>query len=1065
MVRWYRYHPAESTVNVRRFAQFACSPPQPGQESPVPSFCVALHPRIMIRAARIALMLAVLVFVPASLFAKVVVFSQPGFPTVGSEPIDRPALTRALDGMDPTFLDLAAINAHGALDGASLVVLPYGSALPVDAWPAIQQYLHSGGNLLILGGQPLQIPVLQANNAFQQQRPQNSYAGELGFRNSYEVPVAANAQFRWRDGYAFGAAPHLRARRYFSVEGNLDGLGYMADSEGQLVAAPVIAADHAKARVVALDFEPEPGFWTSNDGIALIHSAAAYAAQGALSFSVETLFSTLRPGELPTITVHIQSARAEHPAPSASGEVQLTLRSGHQAIDAVTIPLSDSGTTDLPAPFHKPLAPGFYTLAATYSESGRFRAFYENGFWVADPSAIASGERLGVHGDFLTRDGAPFFPVGTNYFSTEGDGWDFSGPRNAAVWEHDFAEMEQHGVNFVRTGVWMHFGRFTEPNAGGAANERFLRNVEAFLLCAQHHHIAVNFTFFGMVPQAGDRGWGPAEGPPPNPYLDPAALREEDAYVRSVVERFKSAPFLSYDLINEPSFSNPREIFHGNYPNGDPVETAAWHKWLRAHYHDNLESLAGAWSSPLDKLGSFDAIPLPSEHDLHAARYNNPSEIRAFDYNLFAQDMFSSWVRNMVDLIHHSGSTQLINVGQDEGGVTDRVLNQFYGGAGVSFTTNHTYWQDDALLWDSIAARRPGTPNITGETGYQPVWLPDGTWRYNEFTGLGLIARKWALGFAAGSSGALMWDWDRESDFGMKRSDGSSKVWENQMRSLGEFAKAAAPSATSLIEPEVALILPQSLQLSVENSVALDAQKNAVRALYGYARGEAYAVGEYQLDLLGTPKLILLPSPMGLDPQAWDTLIDHVKAGATLLVTGPFDGDAHLHPTGRAKALGVDATDLALTLREQVAKFPWGEERLAFGGEKTTTLSRAELADHGDWVEKPIGKGRILYAPLPLELNDNLSAIGDAYRYALKTAGIKPVYTTPLNDPGILIAPTIFPSATLYVVTSESNQTAVTFTDARSGHTFAGTLDPGGAAIPLIGTDGKLISSWNWTAS
>lgn len=1026
----------------------------------------ALLPQSIRRAA---LALFVLALLPAALFAKTVVFWQPGFPTVASEPVDRAALTRALDGMDAVFLDGSAINAHGALDGADLLILPYGSAVPVEAWPAIQQYLHGGGNLLIVGGEPLRVPVTQTNGKFEQQRAQNSYAAELGFRNIYEVPVAANAQFRWRDHYDLGAAPQLHAAKYFSVEGQLDGLGYMADSQGQLVAAPVIASDHGLSRIVALDFTPEPGYWASSDGISLIHAAAAYAAQGPLTFSVETLFSTLRPGEPPILSVHLHVPRAEHAAKPeqhtagpASGEVKLTLRSGDQTIDSATLPIANPAQADIPAPFHKPLAPGFYTLTATYTESRRFRGFYENGFWVADSSALASGERLGVHGDFLTRDGAPFFPVGANYFSTEANGWDFSGPRNAAVWDRDFAEMEQHGVNFVRTGVWMHFGRFTEENAGGGANERFLRNVEAFLLSAQRHHIAVNFTFFAFAPHSGDRGWGESKGPEPNPYLDPSALRDEDAYVRSVVERFKAAPFLSYDLINEPSYSNPREIFHGNVPNGDPVETAAWHTWLRQHYEGKFESLANAWSVPVNSLGSFDAIPLPPESDLHAARYGNANEVRALDYNLFAQDMFSGWVRGRVQLIRNCGSTQLINVGQDEGSVTDRVLNQFYGGAGVSFTTNHTYWQDDALLWDSIAARRPGIPNITGETGYQPVWLPDGTWRYNEFTGLGLILRKWALGFAAGSSGALMWDWDREADFGMKRSDGSSKVWENQMRSLGEFAQAAAPAATSLTEPEVALVLPQSLQLSVENSIALEAQKNAVRALYGYARGEAYAVGEYQLDLLGNPKLILLPSPIGLDPHAWDTLLDHVRAGATLLLTGPFDGDPHLHPTGRGRAIGIDTTDVALTIREHETKFPWGDEHLTFGGDKTTMLTRAELPQPSDWLEKTVGKGRILYAPLPLELNDNLRAVGDAYRYALKSAGVAPVYTTTLDDPGILIAPTLFPGATLYVVTSESSQPAVTFTDARSGHTFSGTLQPGSAAILLIGTDGKLTASWNW---
>ena len=41
---------------------------------------------------------------------------------------------------------------------------------------------------------------------------------------------------------------------------------------------------------------------------------------------------------------------------------------------------------------------------------------------------LTSGPVLGVQGDFLTRDGKPFFPVGTNYFNTEENGWDFSGP-------------------------------------------------------------------------------------------------------------------------------------------------------------------------------------------------------------------------------------------------------------------------------------------------------------------------------------------------------------------------------------------------------------------------------------------------------------------------------------------------------------------------------------------------------------------------------------------------------------------------------------------------------------
>jgi Beta-galactosidase len=1029
--------------------------------------CTSRTARHAFRQRSFAIVVLIASLLPVPLFAKVVVFWQPEFPTVASQPVERTALAKALDGMDPRFVDLGGLKDTGALSGIDLLVLPHGSAFPADAWKAIKQYLDDGGNLLILGGQPLRVPVTEVNGKFVAARPQDTYARVLDFRHTYKVPVPADVQFAWRHGYDFPPTPHVRARRYFAVEGRLNGLGYMVDATGLLVAAPVIVADYSfglmlGSRVVALDFDPEPGYWQSEDGVSLIHQTAIYASKGATAFSVETLFSTIRPGEPPQITVHLRSAHQQRSGGSMNGEVKVTLKSESETVDTSTLPIvTKEGAADIVVPFQKALPSGFYTVSAVLSDGGQFREFYQNGFWVGEAKTLESGPVLGVHGDFLTRDGAPFFPVGTNYFTTEENGWDFSGPRNAWVWDKDFDEMASHGVSFVRTGVWMPNGRFIEPNTGGV-NERFLRNLEAFLRCAQRHKIAVNFTFFAFSPRSGGPGRDDPDAPLPNPYTDPSSIRAQQAYVGSVVEQFKDVPWLSWDLINEPSFSNPRHIFKGNYPNGDPTEIAAWQRWLRQKYN-NIAALADAWAVSPEQLGSFDSVPLPSINDLTYERYRNTVEVRAVDYNLFAQDTFSDWVESMITLIRDLGSKQLIDVGQDEGGVTDRVLNQFYGGAGVSFTTNHTYWQDDALLWDSVVAKRPGVPNITGETGYQPVWAPDGTWRYDEFTGLGLNERKWALGFAAGATGAMQWDWAREVDFGMQRSDGSAKVWENQMRDLGEFARKAAPAATVLNLPEVALVLPQSYQLSVYNTLALEAQQKAVRALYGYARSEAYAVGEYQIELLGSPKLIILPSPFGLTQTAWQAIEEKVRAGAVLLVTGPFDEDAHMHATGRQDAVGVPFKTEPLTIRHEILSFPGGDEALSFSGNKTTALNQAMLPGGQDWIEKPLGRGKILLAALPLELNDNLRAVGDVYVYALKTAGVVPVYTTALKDPGILICPTVYPDATLYVLTSESDQTQVNFIDARSGRSFAGKLESGRAAILLIGIDGKLISSYHWS--
>ncbi len=1006
---------------------------------------------------------------PVLLAAKTVVFWQPGFPTVDSQPVDRNALSQAM--ASAVFADLKALNDPATLDGADLLVLPYGSAVPVDAWKAMRTYLRAGGDLLVIGGQPLHVPVIQADGKFAQEEAQDTYARALDFNHAITVPVSSSAHFAWKHGYAFAQTPQIRARRFFAVEGHLDGLGYMVDPAGLLVAAPVIAADFGwgamqGSRVVALDFDPAPGYWESPDGIALIKQAALYASQGATMLSVEMQFSAIRPGEAPIITVHLRSPHLDKTRAKLAGEVKVAISSEKGVVDSLTLPVADAATANLPVPSKSDLAPGFYTVSATFNAGGAFREFYQNGFWVEPDSTVNAGPLMGVHGDFLTEDGKPFMPVGTNYFTTEENGWDLSTARNAWVWEKDFADMEARGVSFVRTGVWFPNTSFVDKDGG--VNQRFLRNLEAYLLCAQRHKIAINFTFFAFTPRYdGSLRGKKAEPPVPNPYLDAASLATEKAYVRSVVDRFKGVPFLSYDLINEPSVSNPYHVFQGSYPNGDPAELAAWRKWLSRKYDGKLEALASAWRVTPDRYSSFDAVPLPRPQDLTAGsqdnRYGNADEVRALDYNLFAQDVFSDWVRGMVELIHSTGSNQLIDVGQDEGGVTDRVLNQFYGSAGVSFTTNHTYWQDDALLWDSVAAKRVGQPNITGETGYQPVWAPDGVWRYDELTGLGLLERKWALGFAAGSSGALQWDWSRGGDFGIERSDGSARIWEIQMQALGEFARQAAPLATGFELPQVALVLPQSFQMSVGNSFAIQAQQTAVRALYGYARSEAYAVGEYQIDQIGSPKLILLPSPFGLTDAAWQTILNRVKDGAVLLVTGPFDGDAHMHPTGRQVAIGFDYQTVPLTERNQSMLFPGGDEKLVFSGSKTTYLNRAELRNGGEWAEEALGRGKILFAPLPIELNDNLAAVGDVYRHALHTAGVSPVYTTSVSDPGILICPSQYPDATLYVITSETDQKKVDFTDVRSGKHVTGLLRNGEAAIVLIGKDGKLISSYNWS--
>ncbi len=968
--------------------------------------------------------------------AQTIVFREPGFPTIASEPVPDAVLEQVFPGAAPAGI---AQLQSGALKGAKLLVLPYGSAVPAPAWDAIAAFLQRGGNLLVVGGEPGRVPVQgSASAGWKPEAPQDTYARALGIKHSYAVP-RPEGRFAWRDGYGFLPPLTVRAQTVYAEEGRLDGLGYVLAQDGTRATAPIIvldgAADREGGRMVALPFTPEPGYWASPDGLTLLRTVAAYAEAGPRRFSLEVRYAALRPGEIPEITAHLHGA--------GSGKVEAELLRGDVVVGRADASLAQGSA---PLAFPSPLAPGAYTARATWMPAQGPGEFAESGFTVE--ARLDPGPRLASHGDFLTLGGKPFLPVGTNYFTTEENGWDFAGPRNGAVWERDFARMEQLGISFVRTGVWMGQAKVLDP-ATGEATERFLRNLEGYLAAAHRHGIVVNFTFFAFSPSLG-------EG---NPYLNPATVEAEQKYVSSVVRRFKDVGWLSWDLINEPSFSNRKVIFHGNVPNGDPVELLAWQGWLRERY-GSLPALTEAWRAPQEDWAK---VPLPAAKDLTYDRYGNPDEVRALDYNLFAQAMFARWVRGMVDLVRATGSTQVVDVGQDEGGVTERLLNQFYATAGVGFTTNHTYWQDGALLWDSVAAKRPGLPNITGETGYQPAWNPDGDWRLDELTGTDLLERKLALGFAAGSSGAVQWDWAREPDFGVERSDGSEKSWAALLGGFGQFARAASPWFTGFEPPEVAIVLPQSLQLSVLGKQALLAQQTAVRVLWNYNRVEAYAVGEYQAaETLGAPKLILLPSPYGLDEGAWKAVEARVRAGAVLLVTGPWSADPHLHPTDRAQAAGLQYTLAPLQQREERLAIPSGVIPLTYDALQTTVLDKAVLPGGATWAEALLGKGRVLFSALPLELNSNPDSVGRVYADALAKARVDPTYTTDVRDPGILICPTRLPHATLYVLASETATQSVRFTDRRSGEVFAGKLDAGRAALLLVGEDGALLAKYNW---
>ena len=82
----------------------------------------------------------------------IVVFSEPGFPAADSSGASPQQLAAAFAGAQ--FADADGLQSALTASSARLLVLPYGSAFPEEAWPAIKQFLDRGGNLLVFGGMP-----------------------------------------------------------------------------------------------------------------------------------------------------------------------------------------------------------------------------------------------------------------------------------------------------------------------------------------------------------------------------------------------------------------------------------------------------------------------------------------------------------------------------------------------------------------------------------------------------------------------------------------------------------------------------------------------------------------------------------------------------------------------------------------------------------------------------------------------------------------------------------------------------------------------------------------------
>lgn len=992
----------------------------------------------------------------------VVAFQEEGFPTVDSAPVAREGLRELIpDARWSSADELAAVLSEPS---AKLLVLPYGSAFPEAAWSSIHAFLQRGGNLLVLGGRPFTRAAFHDASGWHlrdysvrftrqlaiDQYQETSSSEGLAFESNPDV-MFAPAKFPWKR--AFSPILRLSSVDLYNRGGSAGALDARLDAlawgvkDGRRMAAPLMQIDHFSngfdgGRWIFLTADVDSSLYASAAAAELIPSLVKRAARGSESFSAKPVVPLYLPGEPVEIEImwnptapahHDWSARiVEYPEAQPSRRFE------------ITAPLPQRENALLPAPKEK----GLHIVKAELLEGNEVRAVYRSGFWIRDEKYLRNGPRLTVNHDYFELNGRPLAVIGTTYMSSEVQRLYFDHP-NAFIWDRDLAQIQAAGLNMIRTGWWTGWDKFCDET--GRPYERSLRTLEAYLMTARKYGLPVQFNFFAFLPDV----LGGA-----NAYLDPQAVRKQQTLVSAVVARFHDVPFVVWDLINEPSFS--RRLWTMR-PNEDGLELAAWNRWLAQRYPDRA-ALAAAWNVLPETL--VGTISLPQEAEFNSrGMYIGRNSLRVYDYDLFAQESFAAWVAAMREKIRATGSDQAITVGQDEGGFMDRLSPAFFS-ASVDFTTSHSWWQNDALLWDSLVAKQPGVAMLIQETGVQRELNLDETARMTVEQEGALFERKVALSFVRGS-GAIEWLWNtnsymteaNEAPIGALRADLTEKPEATVMRNFAQFAKTIAGHLKDPAAPSVVVLTSQAAQFSAMSDLQLEAQRKAVRVL-GYDLHLAPGVlPENQIAKLGSPKLVVLPSAQSLAESTWQSLLHYVRGGGNLLITGPMGRNEHWHSQDRAQSVGLAAKSGPLLFRGASLRIREREILLSFDQQKQFALEALHFADGASWKETAIGAGRIFWSAYPLELAEGYAPVTQAYRYVAEQLKISPAFEELAPLPAtILVYPMLQEDSVLYVLESESTEDAkVDLRDAATGARLTLTLPAGRAALAVLSKSEKAV--------
>ncbi|NIK70515.1 beta-galactosidase [Paenibacillus sp. BK720] len=913
--------------------------------------------------------------------------------------------------------DALAARLEGA-EGGVFVSLhaPY---FPVAAWEALLGFLKRGGGLISLGGAPFRVPVRKEAGQWLAEPEQTAYHRQLRIHEMLPVkaePVLKLAAveeiplFKGREALldtadTWNLVPHVTKSSDLPLQmgsaGPMDAHIYPVlkgiSAEGREVAAPAVLwentkGDFAGGRWLFVN-QPLGANFFARGGAEALQAWTAFCAAGVTELWLKPGYASYELHERPLLTLQAQKlGRGSAGKTNWTFDIKVSRAEGSDVFacrhEAEIGPELELKRIPLPVDIQA----GYYQVDCVAKSSDGETRLLRQGFWGMDAGLLNTGGLLSRGRDYFEKDGRPMPVVGMTYMTSD-VARKFLFLPNVSVWDRDMAQMRKAGINWIRTGIWTAYRNIMQVD--GHASEEVLRSIDAFFMTAKRHGLQVTFTFFSFTPET----WEGA-----NPYLDPRSVEAQKRFIRSIVSRHRETTNVDWDLINEPSMFDPPRIFSdGPRSSRDRFEKAAFAEWL-ARRHGAIEKLRERWGMTPGELPDFASAAIPEPEDINfdvQDMHQGKRGTRWLDYALFSMDMHNRWAKQLVDAIKESNPSQLVTVGQDEALGAQRPSPFFYGEA-VDYTTVHSWWLNDHLLWDGIFAKTADKPNVVQETGIMYVETPAGFAKRSEEELRAMLERKYAYAFAAGGAGAVQWIWNtnfymdnaNESHIGALRADGTEKPEADVSYRFGSFMERIRDLFRDRELEDVAAVFPYSNDFS-NRKLAFDATTRLTRVLGYELKTPFRGVSEYHLDALeaAPAKLIIVPSAHNFEGEAFARLLDIVdRTAATLLFTGPLGLDAYWREADR----------LTDTFGQRKPANVVREERLAIG-DKAYTVSYghrriAEVFKEAGYgasagadrvMEAAYGQGRLIWCPLPVELNERAEPVAALYAHALEISGAR----------------------------------------------------------------------------